>query len=62
MKIITLLFASLFSIGFAYTEVVKEGTPAVSVHTETEQPVMHIMLDTVEVIAVDPAAVAAIKY
>jgi hypothetical protein len=61
MKIIVLLFASFFSIGFAYTEVVKEDTTPLPTHTKNEQPVMHIMLDTIEIIAVDAAIVASIK-
>ncbi len=38
MKIVALLFASFFSIGFAYTEAVKEVKPAVvTLHAEVEQ-------------------------
>jgi len=51
MKIIVLLFASFFSIGFAYTEAVKEVKPETVVLPEVEQPVLHITLDTVEVVA-----------
>ncbi len=58
MKIVALLFASFFSIGFAYTEAVKEVKPAVvALQAEVEQPVLHVTLDTIEVVA-DPATLA----
>lgn len=51
MKIVALLFASFFSIGFAYTEAVKEVKPEVVAYAEVEQPVMHVTLDTIEIVA-----------
>lgn len=61
MKIIVLLFASLFSIGFAYTETVKEVKPAVvALHAEVEQPVLYVTLDTVEIVA-DPVVLAVAR-
>lgn len=58
MKIVALLFASFFSIGFAYTETVKEVKPAaVALHAEVEQPVLHVTLDTIQVVA-SPAPLA----
>lgn len=59
MKIVVLLFASLFSVGFAYTEAVKEVKPeAVVLHSDIEVPVLHVMLDTVEIVAI-PVALAS---
>jgi hypothetical protein len=58
MKIIALLFSSFFSIGFAYTEAVKEvDHPVAPVHIETEQPALHVILDTVTIKA-NPVALA----
>lgn len=59
MKIIALLFASFFSIGFAYTEAVKEVKPEV-VALNAEEPVLHVMLDTVEIVA-SPITLASVK-
>ena len=65
MKIIVLLFASYFGFGLAMHETVRvhEPAPVVATHrtfsnTVVEQPVMDVMLDTVEVTTQAPAAVA----
>lgn len=65
MKIIVLLFASYFGFGLAMHETVRVHEPAPVVDSYNvvsnpvmEQPVMDVMLDTVEVTAQAPVAVA----
>ena len=61
MKIIVLIFASFFSIGFAYTETVKVTEPQIIAETtEVEKPVLHVMLDTIEVVA-SPVGLASAR-
>lgn len=66
MKILVLIAASMFGFGFAVQEtyqvpqakevlVLHESAPA-----ELEEPVMDVMLDTVEITAVAPIAVASL--
>lgn len=65
MKIVVLLFASFFGFGLAVHNTVQVPEPeraiaayeAVS-YPGVEQPVMDVMLDTVEVTAAAPVAVA----
>lgn len=66
MKILILLFASFFGFGLAVQNTVRvdESAKVVTNHTEAttpelEQPVMDVLLDTVEITAVAPAAVAS---
>lgn len=65
MKILILLFASFLGFGLAVQNTVQVDEPAQIVlnHTETatpelEQPVMNVLLDTVEITVAAPAAVA----
>ena len=65
MKIIVLLFASFFGFGLAVHETVRVDNPAKVVphpaevtSPAVELPVMHVLLDTVEITAVAPTAVA----
>ena len=65
MKIVVLLFASYFGFGLAVHETVRVHEPvnnkvvkAEAVKAEIEQPVMDVMLDTVEVTVTAPAAIA----
>ena len=63
MKIIVLLFASFFGFGLAVHNTVQVPEPVYAVahkavsHPVMEQPVMDVMLDTVEVTAAAPVAV-----
>ncbi|GAA4440758.1 hypothetical protein GCM10023188_38430 [Pontibacter saemangeumensis] len=64
MKIVVLLFASYFGFGLAMNETVRVHEPAnvaASYNTPSnasvEQPVMDVLLDTVEVTAEAPVAV-----
>lgn len=65
MKILVLLFASFFGFGLAIQETVRVNDSAKVTMNQTdaassmlEEPVMHVLLDTVEVTAVAPVAVA----
>lgn len=66
MKILILLFASFFGFGLAVHETVRVNEPAEVVviknteatTPELEEPVMDVMLDTVEITVEAPAAVA----
>ncbi|WP_162052066.1 hypothetical protein [Pontibacter pamirensis] len=66
MKILILLFASFFGFGLAVQDTVQvdESAKVVLNHTEAtttpelEQPVMDVLLDTVEITVAAPAAVA----
>lgn len=65
MKIIVLLFASFFGFGLAMHGTVRVPEPAHAVagyeatpYPVVEQPVMDVLLDTVEVTAAAPVAVA----
>jgi hypothetical protein len=65
MKILVLLSASLFGFGLACNESVQVDKAAqlpvvqvVAPATEIEVPVMHVLLDTVEITATAPAAIA----
>jgi len=62
MKIVILLFASLVSFGIAVEEAVRVAPASVLLATtpasELEAPVMDVVLDTVEITAVAPAAIA----
>lgn len=65
MKILVLLFASFFGFGLAVQNTVRVDAPAiVAVHQveaaspSLEQPVMDVLLDTVEITVAAPAAVA----
>ncbi|PRY16517.1 hypothetical protein CLV24_101363 [Pontibacter ummariensis] len=66
MKILIVLFASFFGFGLAVQETVSVDKPAEVITvksnvpaTEVERPVMDVMLDTVEISVVAPAAIAA---
>jgi hypothetical protein len=65
MKIVVLLFASYFGFGLAIHETVRVHEPAnntvvkaEAVEAGFEQPVMDVLLDTVEVTVSAPAAIA----
>lgn len=63
MKILVLIAASMFGFGFAVQETyqVPQQKEVLVLHeapAELEQPVMDVMLDTVEITAVAPIAVA----
>lgn len=65
MKIVVLLFASFFGFGLAVHNTVQVPEPERAVaayeaasYPGVEQPVMDVMLDTVEVTAAAPVAVA----
>lgn len=65
MKILVLLFASFFGFGLAVQNTVRVDAPAkVAVNQAEatspvlEQPVMDVLLDTVEITVVAPATVA----
>lgn len=65
MKIVVLLFASFFGFGLAVHNTVQVPEPERAIATYeavsypgVEQPVMDVMLDTVEVTAAAPVAVA----
>ncbi len=64
MKILVVLFASVFGFGLACQDVanVQNTTTApVTVETLYEEPVATIMLDTVEVVYEAPVTYAAVK-
>ncbi|RDV13391.1 hypothetical protein DXT99_19550 [Pontibacter diazotrophicus] len=65
MKILVLLYAAFFGFGLAVQNTVQvdESAKVVMNHTEAttpelEQPVMDVLLDTVEITVATPAAVA----
>lgn len=65
MKILILLFASFFGFGLAVQNTVRVDAPAKLAANQIditspalEQPVMDVLLDTVEITVVAPAAVA----
>ncbi|MCJ8167247.1 hypothetical protein MKJ04_20570 [Pontibacter sp. E15-1] len=65
MKIVVLLFASFFSFGLAVQETVRVDAPAqetISYRAPSEampeEPMLHVLLDTLEVTVTAPAAVA----
>ncbi|MFD3000741.1 hypothetical protein ACFS7Z_10245 [Pontibacter toksunensis] len=65
MKILVLLFASFFGFGLAVQNTVRVDAPAKVAVNQVEitspvleQPVMDVLLDTVEVTVAAPAAVA----
>lgn len=63
MKILVLLIASMFGFGFAVQETYKAPMPKEVIvvkeaPAELEEPVMDVMLDTVEIVASAPVAVA----
>jgi hypothetical protein len=65
MKILVLIAASLFGFGFAVQETyqvpqAKEVLVLNDAPTTLEQPVMDVMLDTVEITAAAPVAVASL--
>lgn len=63
MKILILIAASIFGFGFAVQETYRVTEPRVVyvVHEAAtiEEPVMDVLLDTVEITPVSPTAVAA---
>ena len=63
MKIIVLLFASLLGFGLVSNESVKGEKPAAVTHANVklEEPVLHVLLDTVEIVASRPVIAANIK-
>ena len=65
MKIIVLIAASIFGFGFAVQETyqVPQAKETLVLHTAPralEEPVMDVLLDTVEVSVVAPVAVASL--
>jgi hypothetical protein len=65
MKILVLLFASFFGFGLAVNETVRMDkttrvvlVEAAATAPELEQPVMDVLLDTVEITVTAPVAVA----
>ncbi|WP_439880031.1 hypothetical protein ACSX1A_12775 [Pontibacter sp. MBLB2868] len=65
MKIIILLFAIFFGFGLASQEVLtvkhpKEVTANVEQLTVAQEPMMHVVLDTVEITVSAPHAIAGI--
>lgn len=65
MKIIVLLAASVFGFGFAVQETYQVPQPKASIVLHTapvvlEEPVLDVLLDTVEISVEAPAAVAAL--
>ncbi|OKL39811.1 hypothetical protein [Pontibacter flavimaris] len=65
MKIIVLIAASLFGFGFAVQETyqvpqAKEAIALKAAPATLEEPVMDVLLDTVEITAAAPVAVASL--
>ncbi|RIJ42846.1 hypothetical protein [Pontibacter oryzae] len=64
MKILILIAASIFGFGFAVQETYRVTQPKEvyvvrEVPAELEEPVMNVLLDTVEITPVSPTAVAS---
>ena len=59
MKILVMLTAILFGFGFVLEDTTKPIAPVTVTEVAYEEPVMTVLLDTVEVVYEAPAAIAA---